>query len=340
MKKIIAFAYLIPIIFHLQSCNQREGAIIPDSGLYPGCKLPGNEPGLFAPGLITGSYQTRDVAISPNGKEIYFGARISRYYTIFVIKRDENGWSDPSVLEHMENPDYMNIEPALSYDGSRFFFLSSRPDSIAGIEEGQQDIWVMDKTDDGWGEPYNLGPPVNTEQPGYYPSLTADGSIYFTRNEPNSSNIAYIYRSRYVNGSYQEPEKLPAQVNSGLSHYNAFVSPDESFIIVPTAGREDSYGGTDYYIIFRNRDDTWSEPINLGDKINTPDTFEYSAYLSRDGKYLFFMSRRFEDPPEKLSFEYLNQLNNRPESGNPSIYWMAADSLINSLREQAVFSSK
>ena len=60
------------------------------------------------------------------------------------------------------------------------------------------------------------------------------------------------------------PEKLPPQVNSGRSQFNAFVAPDESYLIVPIEGRSDSIGGCDYYVVFRNPDDRWSEPINLG----------------------------------------------------------------------------
>ena len=235
----------------------------------------------------------------------------------------------------MDNPEYMNIEPALSFDGNRLYFLSNRPDSIGG-EKGNQDIWVMDRTDNGWSEPYNLGPPVNSPLPEYYPSLTNDGTMYFTRNEPGSQ-ISYIYRSRLVDGVYDEPEKLPEQVNCGVSHFNAFIAHDESYIIVPTAGREDSFGSTDYYIVFRTEDDRWSEPMNMGDKINTPDGMEFSAYVTRDNRYLFFMSRRLpEKDPEKITFQYLEDLFTQPETGNSSIYWMDAG-IIDSLRSVAIF---
>ena len=44
-----------------------------------------------------------------------------------------------------------------------------------------------------------------------------------------------------------ETELLPEQVNCGANRFNAFVSPDESFVIVPAAGMEDAYDGVDYY---------------------------------------------------------------------------------------------
>lgn len=335
MKRKVIYIYLGLALFSLYACIKNGGEIISKQGPYMGKPLPGADPELFAPGIVSNGYQTRDVAITPDGNELYFGARSSRYYTILVSKKTDGVWSKPEVMKQMQNPDYMNIEPAINADGSKFFFLSNRPDSALGVEYGQQDIWVMDRLGNDWSEPYNLGPPVNTSKPEFYPSLTNDGTLYFTRNDENSQT-AYIYRSRLKEGRYQEPEKLPEQVNCGLNHYNAFIAQDESYIIVPTVGREDSYGGTDYYIVFRDENDNWSNPINMGDKVNTPDTFEYSAYVTRDGKVLFFMSRRLADKPEKLTYEYLISEHNKPESGNPSIYWMDAG-FIDELRESAVF---
>ena len=84
-------------------------------------------------------------------------------------------------------------------------------------------------------------------------------------------------------------------------------------MIAPIFGREDSHGGTDYYIIFRNEDDTWREPINLGDKINSKFNFEWSPYVTRDGKYFFFSSRKY---------------------GTEDIFWMDA-AIIRKLKKKA-----
>jgi len=196
----------------------------------------------------------------------------------------------------------------------------------------------MDRTDRGWGKPYNLGPPVNTEESEFFPSVTRDGTLYFSRAEKDSL-ISFIYRSRLKNGKYTEPEKLPARVNSGESQYNAFVSPDESYLIVPVSGRADSYGGTDYYIVFRDAEDNWSEPVNMGDSVNTPEDDEYSPYVSPDGKYFFFMSSRTqpdEKKPAKLSYDFFRMLYNKPQNGNSDIYWMDA-SIIETLRAKKAF---
>jgi hypothetical protein len=65
----------------------------------------------------------------------------------------------------------------------------------------------------------------------------------------------------------------------------------------------------------------------MGDKFNTPGTREYSASLSPDGKYLFFMSSRTlpkEKLPAKLTYGFLKEMHNKPQNGNSDIYWVDA----------------
>ena len=130
-----------------------------------------------------------------------------------------------------------------------------------------------------------------------------------------------------IDGNYVDAERLPPRVNSTNAQYNAFIAADESYLIVPVFGRDDSFGGTDYYIVFRNESDEWSEPVNMGEKINTPRSGEYSPYVTRDGKYFFFMSTRggsWEGVPDMLTYDYLWQTFQGPQNGNSNIYWVGA----------------
>jgi Tol biopolymer transport system component len=294
------------------------------AGPYLGDKPPGLTPAVFAPGLVsTGGFE-RDVAITPDGSEIFFGlAGPSYQYTTVVSTRLVEGrWTEPEVVPGLDDPRYLHLEPALSADGKTLYFLSTRPDTAAGGTAGNQDIWFLARTPGGWSAPRNLGPPVNSALPEYFPSLTRDGTIYFTREEAGG-RISSIWRARREGSGYRAPEKLPSQVNSGRSQFNAFVAPDESYVIVPTDGRPDSLGGCDYYVVFRTPDDRWSEPINLGPAVNTKGSQEFSPYVSPDGKYFFFMSSRLA-ALERLTFRLFRDLHDRPGNGNADIYWVDA----------------
>lgn len=334
MIKRIGFILLLMMAV-MPAAEPAKAKLLPLSGPYLGQTPPGAEPRLFASGIVNTGLFTRDVAMTPDGKEIYFCSTIDYVYSTILVTRQVDGfWTEPEVMEHMENPDILNFEPCISPDGQKFFFLSTRPDNARGeTKAGDQDIWVMERQGAGWGEPYNLGEPVNTAAGEFYPSLTRDHTLYFTRSQDDRNEI---FRSRLVDGRYQSVEKLPVQVNSGQAQYNAFITPDESFLIVPTFGRKDSLGGTDYYIIFHNADDTWDEPVNLGPTINTPGNQEYSASLSADGRYLFFMSARRpqgEQAPKNLTREWLLRLHNQAPNGRPAIWWVES-SFLNDLKKK------
>jgi len=335
MKKITLLVAAIILPGWLLAAQEKPDTFPVLKGPYLGQKPPGMTPEIFAPGIVSTELNTRDIAITPDGKEIYFCVNLASFTfsTILVTREVDGAWTQPEVMEHMEDPGYLNIEPCISADGKKFFFMSNRPDQAKNEVKGDEDIWVMDRAGDGWGEPYNLGLPVCSDSAEFFPSLTREGTLYFTRRD-ESSGIEFIYRSQWRDGKYQEAEKLPAQVNSGQTRFNAFIAPDESYIIVPVYGRKDSLGATDYYVVFRSRDDTWSEPVHMGEGISTPGGGEYSASVSPDGKYLFFMSSRVLPKgkwPEKLTAAFLHGLHANIGNGNSSIYWVDSR-VIESLR--------
>ncbi len=294
------------------------------SGPYLGQELAGILPELFAPGIVSTGMFTRDVAISPDGKEIYFCVAIGNYtYSTILFTQEVDGhWTKPEIVPFSGGPGVMDFEPALSADGSKLFFLSNR---AHGEEtQGDQDIWVVERSSDGWSEPRNLGDPVNTDGGEFFPSLTRDGTLYFTRSEKDSG-VEKVYRSRWLDGAFQEPELLPEQVNCGSTRFNAFVAPDESYMIVPAVGMADAYDGVDYYVVFRNLDDQWSKPINMGQAVNQDNARGWSPYVSPDGEYFFFMATRTREMEEEdWTYDNLLELNNSPGNGNAGVFWMEA----------------
>jgi hypothetical protein len=330
-------AWFTFILVVLTACSVPQGPTrvdtsaagsFPDlSGPYLGQEPPGLEPQLFAPGIVSTGLSTRDVAMTPDGEELYFSVVVGQKPAIMVTRQVDGRWSEPRVAPFSGR--HMDIEPCITSDGRRFFFLSNRPGPDRPEKPGwaYQDIWVMDRTDGGWGEPYPLGPPINTDAPEYFPSVTADGTIYFTREGEDGRSS--IHRSRLVDGAYQEPERLGPEVNCGMASFNAFIAPDESFIIVPVLGREDSLGGVDYYVVFRSPDDRWSEPINLGEQINQSEGREWSPYVSPDGRFLFFMSSRTTGSADTsltgMTIEELVTLAARPGVGSSDIWWVSAE---------------
>jgi hypothetical protein len=338
MKNIV-YCLVILIALSITACLSNlpeSGSKTAISGDYFGQTPPGDSARLFAPGIISTGMNERDFAITPDGNEIFFCREAGnyRYVTIFYSRRSDDVWSAPEVFEFCTNPAYKYIEPHLSPDGAKLYFISTMPADSAS--EGNEDIWVCTKRDGKWSEPRNLGAPVNSTSKEYFPSVTIDGTIYYTHPD-TTTNEESIFRSRLVDGAYQQPEKLGPNVNIGRARYNAFIAPDESYIIIPAFGMPDSFGATDYYISFRDSLDNWSQPLNMGPGINSSFSREWSASVSTDGKYIFFMSDRTGSTSlGKLSTETLQGFHNSPQNGNTDIYWIST-SVIEELREKARF---
>lgn len=299
----------------------------PLTGEYLGQQPPGLEPVLFAPGIVSTGLSERDMAITPDGEELYFTASLgarSNFSAILVVRQVDGRWRDPEVAAF--SGQYADLEPALSPDGRRLFFVSRRPLPGSSEQLESEDIWATDRQAGGWGEPYNLGEPINSPEAEFFPSITQDNTIYFTRQGEGRTEA--IYRARWLDGTYQEPERLPDVVNAAPTQFNAFIAPDESYLIVCSYGREDSLGGVDYYVVFRTPEDEWSGPFNLGDRINTAEGQEWSPYVSPDGKYLFFMSSRatIENrySPTRLRQSDLQRIHREPMNGNSDIWWVDA----------------
>ena len=297
---------------------------------------PGAEARVFAPGIVSTGLSERDIAITPEGDEIFFSQFAGNYTfgAIMRVRRVGGQWQAPEVAPFSGTPGDLDLEPALSWDGSRLYFFSNRPDPPRRSERNE-DIWVADRLPGGgWSAPRALGAPVNSEHKEYFPSLTRTGTIYFTREDIGSGDSA-IFRCRMVDGAWAPAERLPAAVNSGNARFNAFVAHDESYLIYGMTGRKDSLGSVDYFVAFRRPDDTWSEPVNLGPTVNSPGQHEYSPYVTRDGRYLFFMSGRTAPAAAefgaRISSAALQRLATRHGNGSADVWWVGA-AFIESLR--------
>jgi len=296
----------------------------PAAGPYLGMKPPGSRAVLFAPGTASTGLNERDIAVTPFGQEIYWCVSTPNhgFATIVMTRQVKTGWTPPRVAAHMADPSVLHIEPAISPDGKRLFFTLVKPDAAGGF--GDSDIWVMERGKTGWEKPVRLDDAINTDGGEFFASPTRGGTLYFTR-EPKDGQNAGIYRSRLVDGKYAPAERLPVQVNGGQARFNAFVDRDERYLVVPMQGRRDSLGGIDYYIVFRNDDDTWTGPVNLGPEVNTPGSQEYSPYVSPGRKYFFFMSSRREQPqPKRLTYKFFADAAARPRNGNADLWWIDA----------------
>jgi len=230
---------------------------------YLGQTPPGDTPVMFAPGIVSTPEMEYRLVVSPTGEDIFF----CREGTIKHIRKksDGSGWEDPITPAFCG--DHINGESWFSADGFKLYFCSRRPMPNAKVP---LNVWFTEKVDGIWETPRPLGSPIN-DQTSHAITVAGNGNIY----------ASGIIRFRCDSGKYHPAEPLDPPIEG----YHPCIAPNESFLIFG-ARRTGSYN-FDLYIIFRKSDETWTEPMSLGDKINSKQK-EGNASLSPDGKYLFF----------------------------------------------------
>jgi hypothetical protein len=328
MKRLLALS-LLPLF-----CTAVTGQQNITSGLslsYLGQKLPGMTPELFAPDIIATGYYERDITISPDGTEIFYGILTGRHVTILYTRLEDGKWLEPEIPSFARNSQYFFLEPCFSPDGKTVYFLSTKPPDGKEPKPGwaYQNIWASDKKSDGtWGEIFNPDTALNRPNSQFYPSLTKAGTLYFTRSDEKTGK-SEILRARKNENRFDTPELLPPVVNGNGNIYNAFISADESFLIgcVENKNNEINPGFSNYYIFFRDSNDNWSDGISFGPEINIKGSNAISASVSPDGKYLFFSARTTSERMKEISLKNtlgsIKEYLNNPQNDNYDIYWVS-----------------
>jgi len=258
-------------------------------------------PKIFGPGVISTSLDELNTSFCSDGNTVYFSISPTDGHTGMIahsILVDRN-WSKPEI--ELFNSRYNNYDPCISRDNKKLFFSSDRP--IDGHPNGDFNIWYVEKQGGVWGLPQPLSDQINDGFNQFYPTLASNGNLYFNSNKDGSYDL---YVSRYVNGKYMPSEKLKGKLNTMTTREgDAIISSDERFMVVTIYGRPDSFGSGDLYISYYLNDE-WSEPVNLGDRVNSSSK-EYAPAFSADQTKLYFSSYRTTN--KSSAFENDNRIS-------------------------------
>ncbi len=290
-------------------------------GPFLGQKPPGSIPEIFAPGSITTEYHEHSSPVfSPDGNEVYWSVFYNFWgpQVIIFMRYENDRWSQAGVAPF--SGQYSDGNPCISSDGKKLFFESSRPINKDDSYTGDINIWVVEKENKSWGEPKNLSSIINTGKWERGPSISNNGNLYFCSMRDGGHGKMDLYRSEFKNGSYLEPENLGNQINTSGYESWPFISPDESYLIFESSSAE-------LYISFRNSDGSWSEPVNMSQKLNFTGSQDRFPRLSNDGSYLFFVSnKRIGNPYFEFILE-LNEIKQKAKNiynGMGNIFWVDA----------------
>lgn len=245
--------------------------------------------------VVNTSFADANAGLSPNGHALYFvsdrpGGQGG--LDIWVSERQclQCPWEAPVNLGAPINTPDGEGAPTLSDDGRQLFFFSTRPGGFGGA-----DVYVSHLGTDGWGDPINLGPDVNTAAAEQGPYYVREGAaptaiLYFNRPAGTSTDIFRVAVSN--DGAALGPATVVPELSDPATFDQKVAVRNDGLELFLSSPRTGTFGGFDLWVFTRQTpQDPWSPPVHLDAPINTPN-IDSQPNLSRDGRTLIFTSNR------------------------------------------------
>lgn len=161
--------------------------------------------------------------VTARGNIMYFtrcfsGQKIDIPCKIFKAQKRGKSWTGDVelVIPGFEGLDV--AYPTLSPDELTMYFCAKSPAGYGGV-----DIYKMTRTNpkkDEWGEPINLGEPINTAGDEAYPYIKEDGTLYFSSDGHVGMGGYDLYTAKpRKDGGFEEPQNLRPPINSSSDDY-------------------------------------------------------------------------------------------------------------------------
>ena len=236
---------------------------------------PGAAPQRFGEGFFSGSFHSAPV-FAPDGNTVWWGGEY-RSATIYASQYTSEGWTEPATISFSESITSYR-DPFISPDGAKFYFISTAAIPGASVTN-KENLWMMEKEADGWGEPKPLPDSINALALHWTISVADNYDLYFSAQEDGNTDI---FLSQYLDGVYSDPIRLDAPVNSDEIEITPNIAPDGSYLLFTRlASRADQ---PHLYISYALASG-WTAPVRIE---NVP--YCISPIVTPDQAFVIFLS--------------------------------------------------
>ena len=238
---------------------------------------------------LKGPNQIDAIGISEGTKPAVIAINVSRDIPKDIQKEN---------LGKTVNSPGQEVAPVIAPDGRTLYFTRNFNKANMGSPD-RQDVWYskleLASSDNpgGWSEAVNIGSPINNVGDNAISGMAPDGRTAYLINvyRPDGGMTFGISKSIRTKVGWSQPVECRIANNYNLHEKNQLefcVSPDGKAIILAVQ-RKDTRGNRDLYVSLQKPDNTWTEPVSMGNVLNTAE-FESSPFLAADSRTLYFTS--------------------------------------------------
>lgn len=161
----------------------------------------------IVPGLSSPYHNEAPTSISGDGRTMLVFVEGRMCYSV----RGPQGWTEPRPLPRHLQLGNWQADAMITADGSALLFAANYPSSL--------DIYVSERTENGWGTPYSIGSAINTAGMERSPFLHPDmKTLYFSSDREGTLGELDVWVSRRLADTcwdcWSEPENLGPMINT------------------------------------------------------------------------------------------------------------------------------
>ncbi|SMD08159.1 OmpA family protein [Pedobacter africanus] len=239
-----------------------------------------------------------DQRLRKNDERLY-----TRRLELIIAVKTDGRWGYLKDFPYNNVKAYSLGNAALAKNGNVLYFTSDMPGGM-----GKTDIWFTEKQPDGsWGKPLNCGPAINTAEEESFPTIGAQGELYYSSKGKTGMGGYDIYTSTGEKASWSVPLNLKYPVNTTYDDF--YFSTADGLTGYLSSNRRGGLGDDDIYSF------SYKAPKVVKPEPQKPvDTIKYEVgktYVLKDIYYDFDKSNIRLDAAKELD-KLVTILNEHP----------------------------
>lgn len=246
---------------------------------------------------VNSEFDDYNPVLHPNNDLLYFTSRretekkdkrldVDNKYleNIFVSEQAGDLWKKPTLVDNKLDSKNNESIVAISADGNYIYLYNG--------EENGGDILVSELKKGKWKSPKSISKKISSKYKETTITFSPDGkeAFFVSNQEGTIGGMDIFYSKQNDKGKWTEPINMNAAINTIYNEEAVFWHPKEDKVYFSSQGHN-SMGGFDVFYIERNEEGFWSNPVNMGYPVNTPND-DIFFKMDENNKQAYYSSVR------------------------------------------------